>query len=257
MPESDRDLLTRAAREAGKIARSYVGGPLNVQHKAGNAGPVTAADYAVNRLLEDHLRTARPDYGWLSEESEDSTARQSSASVFIIDPIDGTRSFIEGQDTWAHSLAVARNGVVTAAAVFLPELDRMYTAAAGEGATFNGAPMQASDAADLAAAKVLATKPTLDPHHWAGAVPEIKRSHRPSLAYRMCLVAQGRFDLMLTFRPSWEWDIAAGALILAEAGAQVTDKSGKPLRFNNPHPQSDGVVAGAPRLHRSVLELLA
>ncbi|SPF79798.1 inositol monophosphatase family protein [Pseudoprimorskyibacter insulae] len=257
MPASDLDLLIGVAREAGDVARSFVGGPLDIRHKDDDAGPVTAADYAVNRLLEDRLRSARPDYGWLSEESPDSTDRLGSEYVFIVDPIDGTRSFIDGQDTWAHSLAIVRDGKPVAAAVFLPLLDRLYTAELGGGAALNGDAIRASGTTDLNAARVLAARPTLDEHHWSGAVPPLQRSHRPSLAYRMSLVAQGRFDMMLTFRPSWEWDIAAGALILQEAGAIATDKAGRPLRFNNRHPQTNGVVAGNAALHRAVLDRLA
>ena len=84
----------------------------------------------------------------------------------------------------------------------------------------------------------------------------LKRHHRPSLAYRLCLVAEGRFDAMLTLRPAWEWDIAAGALILSEAGACVTDRRGGPLRFNNTHPQTDGVLAANPALHAALLDRL-
>jgi myo-inositol-1(or 4)-monophosphatase len=85
----------------------------------------------------------------------------------------------------------------------------------------------------------------------------MERHHRPSLAYRLSLVAEGRFDAMLTLRPSWEWDIAAGALILQEAGARTTDRSGAPLRFNNPHPQVNGVLAARDRLHSALIERLA
>ena len=96
----------------------------------------------------------------------------------------------------------------------------------------------------------------MDPKHWRDAVPGFARSHRPSLAYRLCLVAQGKYDAMLTFRPSWEWDIAAGALILSEAGATVTDRHGSTLRFNNALPQTAGVVAASEELHGQIAERL-
>lgn len=254
---SNLDLLIDQAYEAGKVATTFVGGALDVRHKADNAGPVTAADLAVNQMLEENLRGARPDYGWLSEESEDSTARLAAKDVFIVDPIDGTRSFIEGQDTWAHSLAIATDGIITAAVVYLPMLDRLYAAETGKGATLNGEPIHCSDAPHLETARILTTAPNMKAHHWRGDVPNIKRSHRPSLAYRLSLVAQGRFDAMFTFRESWEWDIAAGALILEEAGALATDKKGMPLRFNNQTPLSNGVVAGGPSIHRKITARLA
>ncbi|MEZ5714732.1 MAG: inositol monophosphatase family protein [Paracoccaceae bacterium] len=128
MPARDLDLLVGAAREAGKIARGFFGGAFAQQDKPDGAGPVTEADLAVNVMLEETLRAERPGYGWLSEESEDSDVRLKAERVFIVDPLDGTRSFIAGEKTWAHSLAVAERGRVVAAAIFLPMLDRLYTA---------------------------------------------------------------------------------------------------------------------------------
>ncbi len=152
---------------------------------------MTEADLAVNAMLHETLRGARPDYGWLSEESNDSAARLDRSRVFIIDPIDGTRSFIEGSDTWSHSLAVAENGRITAAVVYLPMLDRLFAAALGGGATLNGEKIGATAAQGLGDATVLATKPVMAAHHWVSGDPGFRRAHRPSLAYRLGLVARG------------------------------------------------------------------
>ncbi|MGB0440806.1 MAG: inositol monophosphatase family protein, partial [Paracoccaceae bacterium] len=178
---SDVDLLVHAARHAGKIATAFVGGDLGVEHKPDGAGPVTAADLAVNDALEAMLRAARPGYGWLSEESADDAARLSHDRVFILDPIDGTRSFIEGSRTWAHALAVVEAGQVIAGVVYLPLRDLMYTAARGQGAQCNGAALHVSRTSQITGADVLATRPNMDPAFWRdGVVPAIKRSHRPS-----------------------------------------------------------------------------
>lgn len=258
MPGRDLALLIDAAERAGTIASGFFGGDLGTTHKPGGAGPVTEADLAVNRMLEDVLRAARPDYGWLSEETEDDTARLSAERVFIVDPIDGTRSFIEGGRTWAHSLAVAEHGRVVAGVIFLPLRERLFAAEAGGGATLNHAPIRASGRTDLRGATLLAARPALEPQYWRdAAVPPVERVYRPSLAYRLGLVAQGRYDAMLTLRDSWEWDIAAGALILAEAGAVASDRHGGGLRFNNPHPQVAGVVAAAPGVHGALRGALA
>ncbi|MGR3443057.1 MAG: 3'(2'),5'-bisphosphate nucleotidase CysQ [Thalassococcus profundi] len=252
MPATDLELLCDAARAAGRLALEHRSGDLNVVRKADDS-PVTGADLAVDALLRNLLSAARPDYGWLSEETPDDAHRLSRRHVFIVDPIDGTRSYIAGEDTWAHSLAVAEDGEVTAAVVLLPMKDRLYAAARGRGATRNGMPLRASDAAALAGARVLATKPSLDARHWPRGVPDVRRSHRPSIAYRLGLVAEGRYDGMFTFRPSWEWDIAAGSLIAAEAGARASDGTGSALRFNNPHPQSDGIVAASPGIWQEIV----
>ncbi|WP_372990598.1 3'(2'),5'-bisphosphate nucleotidase CysQ [Sulfitobacter sp.] len=256
MPARDLDLLIDCARKAGQIAMGFSGQTAKRWDKADGAGPVTEADLAVNAMLHADLTSARPDFGWLSEESEDSAKRLGQSEVFIIDPIDGTRSFIEGSDTWSHSLAIAQNGQITAAVVFLPMLDRLFAASLGGGATLNGQKISASDTRGLTNATVLATKPVMADHHWQGD-PGFKRAHRPSLAYRLGLVGQGRFDAMVTLRQSWEWDIAAGALIVTEAGGLCTDKTGGPLRFNNADPRLNGVLAGGASIHADILSSLA
>ncbi|MEO0866545.1 MAG: inositol monophosphatase family protein, partial [Pseudomonadota bacterium] len=145
----------------------------------------------------------------------------------------------------------------TAAAIYLPLRDKLYAASRGAGTTLNGARVTLADTGLSPLARVLAARPNLQPHHWSGAVPEIDRHYRPSLAYRLSLVSEGKFDGMLTLRPSWEWDIAAGALLVSEAGGSISDRTGSALRFNNPTPKLNGVVAAAPRLHRDLVARLA
>lgn len=255
--QADLELLIHAAEAAGEIACRYSGPQTRRWDKPDGQGPVTEADLAVNALLEEMLPAARPDYGWLSEETDDNSERLARDSVFIIDPIDGTRSFAEGSRTWAHSLAVARAGRVTAAVIYLPQRERMYSAAFREGASLNGVAIEASPLTDLAQADVLTARPNLAPEHWKGRQPPgFNRSYRPSLAYRMAKVADGRAGAMLTLRRSWEWDIAAGDLILREAGGRASDRFGSDLRFNNPVPLLDGVVAGPEHLHKALIAAL-
>lgn len=249
---ADLALLERAAREAGDIALRYWRKTPQVWDKPGGAGPVTEADLAVNAHLETLLRGARPDYGWLSEESTDTPERLAAAHCFIIDPIDGTRAFIDGQQGFSVSLAVARAGRIVAGVVHLPALEVTYTATQGSPALRNGVAISASDHG-LEGASVLAGKPSLDPRHWRGAVAPVARHFRPSLAWRFCLVAEGQFDATLSTRPAWEWDVAAGALIAAQAGCVVSDLAGQPMRFNSPRALTEGLVVAAPALHGALL----
>lgn len=255
-PEDDLALLIRAAREAGRIALRFWKRNPKVWDK-GDEGPVTEADHAVNAALEATLRGARPGYAWLSEETPDTAERLSRDHVFILDPIDGTRAFIAGEDSFSHSLAIARDGKVTAGVVFLPALDRMFAATHDGPATLNDAPIAASSVAGFDGATLLTPAANMKPEHWKGAVPEVKRAFRASVAYRLSLVGQGRFDGMLSFRQGWEWDIAAGSLIAARAGARVTDRHGAELRFNTAVAKADGLIAAAPGLHRAILDRLA
>ncbi len=252
MPEHDLELLTHAALACGEIAMRFWKHSPKIWEKGDDAGPVTEADLAVNEMLQAQLIAARPDYGWLSEETPDADARQHCEHVFIIDPIDGTRAFIAGEAHFAHSLAIARQGQITAAVVYLPALDRLYCATVNGPATCNGAVVQASAVTDAAASEILANKATVAPEHWVAGAPPFKRNFRASLAYRLCLVAEGRFDGMITLRPTWEWDIAAGALIASRAGATVRDRLGGVLQFNRPDPRANGVVALAPGLYPQI-----
>lgn len=253
MPESDLDLLERITKEAGEIALKYFKADPKVWDKDDNAGPVTEADLAVDRHLKTELRKARPDYGWLSEETEDSGERLSQKRVFIVDPIDGTRAFIDGVRNWALSVAVVEHGQPIAAVVLMPAKQTIYAAALGQGANKNGDPIQIAQNKPIEQSEILAAKPALTPNIWKnGRRPPFKISFRSSLAYRLCAVAEGRFDGMITLRPTWEWDIAAGSLIAAEAGAGVTDANGNTLRFNNRTPQVSGVVMGLPNIVNSL-----
>lgn len=258
MPDNDDlMLLIAAAHASGDVAAKFWKQSPETWDKDAGAGPVTEADIAIDRMLHSDLLAARPDYGWLSEETEDGDARQSHDHVFIIDPIDGTRAFIEGSKTFAHSLAIAHKGHVTAAVVFLPMLDKLYVATSTMPASLNGHPISASSPKPDQTPTVLATKCNFEPERWISGIPPFERHFRSSLAYRLCLVAEGRFDAMLTLRPTWEWDVAAGALIAQRAGATVTDMAGAKPVYNNPRPQLGGMIAAGPPLHKTICTKLA
>lgn len=253
VPEDDLTLLVAVAKDAGEIALSYWRQQPKVWDKGGDQGPVTEADHAVNKMLHDRLLAARPDHGWLSEESPDTPERLSRPCTFIIDPIDGTRAFIAGEDSFSHALAIARDGRVTAAVVFVSARNLLYAATDTAPATCNGTPIRVAARKTLDGAHFLAPKTALSPEHWPGGVPDITRAFRPSIAFRLCLAAEGSFDGMLTLRRSWEWDIAAGSLIAERAGAIVTDASGAHLRFNRADPRAMGVLAASPDLHAALM----
>lgn len=251
---ADLDLLVEAATEAGEIARRFWRNDPKVWQKEAGQGPVTEADLASDASLRARLLAARPSYGWLSEESAGSVG---DGPTFIVDPIDGTRAFAAGERTWAVSVAIAVAGVPVAGAVVLPEREKTYAAAQGQGATLNREPLQASPRDALDGADILASKPALRDEHWRDGAPDVSRHFRTSLAYRLALVGEGRFDGMLTLRPTWVWDVAAGLLIATEGGAAVTDRRGAPLSLSEPEAQVDGIIAAAPGVHRGILAALA
>lgn len=254
MPATDLPLLIDAARDAAGIALRYWRTDQRVEYKEGNS-PVSEGDYAVDDFLRACLTEARPDYGWLSEETDDDAGRLNQDRVFVVDPIDGTRSYVDGNATWGISIAVVEAGRPTAGVVFLPARDKLYAASLGGGASLNGTPVRAGDRQEPNGATVLAPKPTLDPKWWANPPPRVERHFRPSLAYRFCLVAEGRFDALLTIRDAHEWDIAAGTLIAEEGGARVSDRQGSSICFNSRSAKSAGVFAAPPVLHDRLIRL--
>lgn len=257
MPADDLTLLIDAALASGEIAKRYWKKAPDVWEKAEGAGPVTEADIAIDTMLRSELTNSRPDFGWLSEETEDTAARLDKEHVFIVDPIDGTRAFVNGAPTFSHSLAISRHGKITAAVVYLPILERLYCAQKDDVAMLNGEPIIASNRSAMDGATVLAAKSNLSKEMWRGPVPQFDPHLRSSLAYRLCLIAQGRFDTMLTLRDTWEWDVAAGSLIADRAGAIVSTQKGDTPAFNNPTPQLHGMVAASSGLHRQIIDRLA
>ena len=252
-PASDTRLLVEAAEAAGVIAMRHFRSDVEQWDKDDGMGPVTAADLEIDAMLASRLRAARPGYGWLSEESTDGAARLSADRVFIVDPIDGTRSFIAGEPGFSVALAVVEHGRPIAAAVHLPARQETFAATLGQGAVKNGRPVAVSTRTAMDGATVLTSKWQMRDENWPHGVPPLRREFRSSLAWRMCLVAEARFDTMLSFRKSFEWDIAAGALIAAEAGAAVTDGAGLALAFNSAAALTDGVIAAPPALHRAIM----
>lgn len=248
---ADLALLGEAAKGAGTIAARHFNRGVRSWDKGGNQGPVTEADLEVNDFLQARLTEARPAYGWMSEESDPlgDLARTGTTATFVIDPIDGTRAFIDGQKSFAHALAVVVDGAPVVAVVHLPLMDLTYTATLGGGAFLNGQPLRASARTTLKGARVLATRPALDAQHWPGGVPSVEHHFRPSLAWRLALVGEGAFDALITLRDAWDWDIAASALIATEAGVRVSDRDGAALRFNRPEARNPGVLAAPGALH--------
>jgi myo-inositol-1(or 4)-monophosphatase len=124
---TDLDLILDAAREAGELALKARAGGLKVWSKDGGS-PVTDADLAVDALLKERLRAARPDYGWLSEETVDDPARLTTTRQFVVDPIDGTVAFMKNKPWFAVSVAVVEDGRPIAGVVHAPALSETYAA---------------------------------------------------------------------------------------------------------------------------------
>lgn len=249
----DLQLLERAARKAGAVAMQWFGTDMEVQDKGQNH-PVTEADLAVDRYLNEILRAARPDYGWLSEETVDDQSRLSARRTFVVDPIDGTRAFIRGDPHFVVSLAVVEDGKPVAGAVYNPARQRLYSATLGAGAQMNGEAIQAGQCDALEGCRIIAHESLFRWREWHRKWPQMQVSPRNSMAWRMVLVASGHADGTLTIRPKSDWDLAAADLIAREAGALVTDPFGAELRYNRQSTRKPGVICAGKHLHALIEE---
>jgi len=227
--EADLQLLRTCAVTAGIIASGYFRRDLKTWTKA-NASPVTEADIIVDKFLNTALCAARPDYGWLSEETVDNERRLTCKRVFVIDPIDGTRGFIRGEDSWTVSLAIVEDGQPIAGVVFAPARDEMYEACAGGGARLNGTPIVRRTTPGHG--PVIPAPGAVHAELQAAGLDYIRGPHLPSLAYRLVQIATGVLDAVVVRRGAQDWDIAGAAMILAECGVNFEDVCIGALQFN-------------------------
>lgn len=212
-----------------------------------------AADDAIRRVL---MPCMGPDVGLLTEERLDNAERLGKKRVFIIDPIDGTHSLIEGTQDAVVSIALAGDGRVIRGVVFNPFTGELWTATRGRGAFLNNRRLKVEDCNDLSRAEFLMSNTenrTGQLHAFEG---RIKFTIRGSIAYKCALVAAGMAQGHFTVNPRSEWDIAAASLIMEEAGGLVTDRWGTPILFNNENPIIDGVICVVPGLMPGLLELI-
>lgn len=252
--EGDLALILDAAQEAGDLARTLRRQGLEIEYKDDDGTPVTNADLAADRLLTDRLRAARPDYGWLSEETADASDRLGCRRIFVVDPIDGTRAFLNGRPWWSVAIGVVEDGMPTAAAIYAPEVEETYAATIGRGATLNGRPIRHSATAALEDSRMVGDPLVFSHWSWPQAWPPMRIEQRSSTAYRMCLVAAGEFDAAVAPLRKADWDVAAGDLIAREAGCFVGDHTGEGFRYNRARPSQASLICCAPALAPLILE---
>jgi myo-inositol-1(or 4)-monophosphatase len=246
--------LDAVAAEAGELAMRWFrpGAPTaaRTDYKTGGS-PVTEADLAVDAFLTERLRALFPDAGWLSEETVDSADRLERETVLVVDPIDGTRGFAEGDARWAVSVALVRAGRPIAGAIAAPAIGERYVAALGRGAFLNGAPIRLSTGVQLVGGR-LAGPPHMGAKVARGLamslVPKI-----PSLAVRFAYVAASALEGALSSANSHDWDIAAADLILHEAGGKLTGLDGRAPVYNRRDLKHGTLAAASAATHAELV----
>lgn len=249
LPAEDLALIRGAVRQAGAIAKAaFIANDSKVWDKE-KGHPVTDADIAVNDYLSETLRPARPGYGWLSEETKDDHSRHACPRSFVVDPIDGTRAFIDRTPNFVVSVAVIEKGRSVAAAVYNPLLDELYEASLGGGAFLNGARLTTRDPEQIEHINMIGY-----PRKFRRlGFPDMNVRITNSMAYRICLVASGTADATIAFTPKSDWDVAAAALVATEAGAVFTNIRGETPHFDMESTSGLGVICAGPTLHALLL----
>jgi len=230
-----------AARDAGALVMGLFKGKYDVHEKSKN-NPVTTADLEANRIIREKIGACFPSDGWLSEEDQDNSRRLALSRVWVVDPIDGTKEFIEGVPQFAISIGFVVEGQPKVAVVFNPAKQRFYKAAAGQGAFLNDTPIHVTPRREIAGALLLVSR-SEPQKKFQVFVDSCEIKPVGSIAYRLAKVAGGAGDGTITFRTIHEWDICAGVLMVEEAGGRVVDGAGERLVFNRQLPKHRGVVA--------------
>ena len=248
----DLALLLDAAKQAGEIAMGFFRRDPKVWYKHGNS-PVSEADFAADRCLKELLIGARPGYGWVSEEMKASERTAASLQrVFVVDPIDGTRAFLRGEDVWCVSVAVLEAGLPVAGAITVPARGETFEATLDGPALLNGEPCSVAGIDETASLRLslpesIAARIAPEDRRSVDALPAI-----PSLAYRLALVACGRLDGTLVRPRANDWDVAAADLVLQRAGGVFCDVDGGRWRYGPEAGERGIMIAGplgvAPRL---------
>jgi myo-inositol-1(or 4)-monophosphatase len=251
---ADLELITELARESGEIAMKYFGKSPEVWMKEGES-PVSEADYAIDAFLKEKLLKARPNYGWLSEETDDNLDRMGHERTFVVDPIDGTRGFIHGMKRWCISIAIVEDNRPTAGVLECPVMKQTITASAGQGAQLNGKTIRSkiltpSDNLKIAGPRSIGQEFAELFDQDVTIVPFV-----PSLAYRLAMISMQEIDLSLARGSAKDWDLAAADLIVQEAGAKLTSLDGAQLSYNCHDIRHGTLVASNGNRHDEMLDI--
>jgi len=248
-------LARRAARAAGDILRGHWRrGDYQIGSK-GKDNPVTQADLEADRALKRLLHDPFPEYGWLSEETADNEARLQCRRVWIVDPLDGTKEFIQGIPEFCVAVALVEEGHPVLGVTYNPITREMFWSARGMGCHLNTEAVRVTRTRVLRRANVLASRSETARGEWEVFHGRLKVSPTGSVAYKLALVAAGKGDATFTRSPKSEWDIASGAALLAEAGGTMTDIHGTMIRFNQRRVKVAGMIADNTVLHEQLVKI--
>jgi myo-inositol-1(or 4)-monophosphatase len=246
--------IQTALERAAVVLSRFTPGAVNVEYKAGH-DPVTEADRAVDEAIRMVL--LQDSEGWLSEETADDLKRLDRERLWVVDPLDGTREFVEGIPEWCVSIAWVQNGQGLAGGILNPATRETFLGSRSTGVKRNGVPAQVSPRKQLPGSLVLGSRSEFKRGEWK-QFQDGSLVLRPvgSVAYKLALVAAGLADATWTLVPKHEWDVAAGASLVQAAGGIVRNLDGSPIVFNQRRPLLPGLIAAGPNLYSEISHLL-
>jgi myo-inositol-1(or 4)-monophosphatase len=251
------DILQRiqsALDAARAVFARFTPGAIETEYKIGH-DPVTEADRAVDAVLRQNL--LGDGEGWLSEETADNPSRLDKGNVWIVDPLDGTREFVEGLPEFCVSIGFVENGVPVAGGICNPATRETFVGAVDCGVLYNGQSVRASQRTTLDGAVILASRSEVKRGEWkAFENGPFKVQGMGSVAYKLALVAAGLADVTFTLTPKNEWDVAAGAALVKSAGGFVSTLEKTDLIANRRDPLLSGLLACGPFLKGQLLSLV-
>lgn len=247
-------LLTEAAHAAAAAIRPYWKQDPQIWLKGGSS-PVSEADFAADHALKDLLLSAKPEFNWISEESE-TQWRDPKAPSFIIDPIDGTRGFLAGKTDWCVSIAITDQGRPVAGVLYQPLTECLFASASGHGASVNGEPLLVAQRRDLAGAVIGSTKNAA--RSLLAAHSDLKMApYCASLALRLAAVATGEVDVAIAGANAADWDLAAADLLVQEAGGHCLNEAGFTALYEQAPFRHPRLIASNPRLVQEMRKVAA
>ena len=241
----DLNIALEASKGAGDIIMKYYKHDYEIKEK-GYHNPVTTADNEADDFLKKTLLDARPDYGWLSEETVDSKERLAKKKVWIVDPIDGTKEFIEGVPQFVVSIGLVDNGKPIVGVLHNPATNETFYASHGYGSFLNEERFEVTKKDSIKAMTILNSRSETRRGLWEPFKNSFKRLEPiGSVAYKMGLTAVGKADIFATLRPKNEWDVCAGVCLISEAGGKSINLNGQELEFNKEKTLIEpGIIAG-------------
>lgn len=255
--EKEIALMNRVAVEAGRIARTFQEKGFEQKADKSKGDPfLTEADLAIDAYLKAEITKAFPNDAWLSEETVADDKRLTAHRCWIVDPIDGTKDFIDRTGSFAVSIGLAVEGRAVLGAVVAPMRDQYVLGVVGQGIWLNGQRHTLGPAKTLAESTCSISSRDEAKGLWEPYKKHFQVHIMGSIAYKMARAALGVEDLTISLTPKALWDVCAGDAILQAAGCRSTDRQGNPLHYDQPGLEVAGCIGCRAEVYAEVLALL-